>query len=707
MPPLYPVGPAADTPGVTNPDALGPLSAGGAASVAGASGRVSASDTEHPLRPLVAEWVSKIRIAEDFKREKFGAYAAECMQFFSGPYDFLYEKKASADREADEEDMPAPSFKMTVNKVAEAVQIFGPVLYHRNPNRLVTPRELPQFPPEVFGDPMDPGAAMMAQQAQMSQMQYMMLDKLRAVLLQHYLNWTPVELKLKDHSRRAIDESIIKGMGVLWTELYTPPGLPAQPDPANPMAAPHKLQMAGTFQESVDHLLIDPDCESLDDAKWIARRCIHPAWEVENQYGLAPGTLRGFCESAQRASEMDASEDGTHLRATGNSADLVSYWKIYSKMGVGGRLQGIGDSQRQVLDQFGDYCYLVVVDGLPYPINLPPALINATDPGAAEEILRRLDWPTPFWADDDWPVTPIQFHEVPRCPWPMSHFKPAMGELKFLNWAYSFLAGKIRTTCRDFLVAQGQLDDEFKEAILHGKDLTLLELKKSHGGTIDQVIQFLQHPAINGDVWKVIEAVTANFEKRTGLTELVYGESASSYRSAEEAQLKGSQLQIRPDDMAQKVEDAMTLVARKEAICARWHLTGRDIEPAMGPVAAHFWDSAVKTQDLFAMSKQLEYRVEAGSAKKPNKQRNADNMKEAMQTLFQPLFEYASQTGNVVPVNTLIVDWARSIDLKAEGYVLAVPPPPPAPPVGGPEGPPGEGGGGEGTGSEQEPKRAA
>jgi hypothetical protein len=46
---------------------------------------------------------------------------------------------------------------------------------------------------------------------------------------------------------------------------------------------------------------------------------------------------------------------------------------------------------------------------------------------------------------------PIYFHDVPNDPWPMSHLAPGMGELKFLNWAYSFIAGKIRIECRDFI----------------------------------------------------------------------------------------------------------------------------------------------------------------------------------------------------------------------------------------------------------------
>ena len=51
-----------------------------------------------------------------------------------------------------------------------------------------------------------------------------LIDRIRGILLEFYLNYTPTELDLKANSRRAIDEGIIKGMGVLWTELYKPQG---------------------------------------------------------------------------------------------------------------------------------------------------------------------------------------------------------------------------------------------------------------------------------------------------------------------------------------------------------------------------------------------------------------------------------------------------------------------------------------------------
>jgi hypothetical protein len=104
----------------------------------------------------------------------------------------------------------------------------------------------------------------------------------------------------------------------------------------------------------------------------------------------------------------------------------------------------------------------------------------------------------------------------------MAHAKAAMGELKFLHWAISFLMGKIRNTSRDFVAVLKEAGEEIKTQILEGRDLTLLEIDATHK-TIQEVVQFLQHPPMNQEIWKVIEAVERNFDKRTGLTELMYG----------------------------------------------------------------------------------------------------------------------------------------------------------------------------------------
>jgi hypothetical protein len=622
----------------------------------------------NPLRPLVSQWKEKIKLAMDFKKKEFQDDANTAMSFFNGPYDFMYGLKYRSARSAfvytGDDDMPRPSFSMTVNKVAEMVQLFGPVLYHRNPQRQVNPRKPPMVPIELFGDPNDPGVQQQFMQLAQQVSQLRSIDVARAKLLEFYLNYTPDALDLKSHSRMAIDEAIIKGMGVLWTELYSPPG--------------STLTLAGSFWDSIDNLLIDPDGETRDHGMWCAKRCTAPAWKIEEEYGLPPGSVQGNLESYTMQALIKGDEDGDYRRKQGLTNDLVVYWKIFSKMGLGARLSGVSPSLRQEFDQYGRFCFLVVSDEMPYPLNLPPEVFNS---GNVQEIQQRLQWPTPFWADDAWPFKEIVFHEIPRKVWPMSHLKPGMGELQFINWAYSFVAGKIKTACRDIIVVSKAVSEEMKTAILSGTDYELVELEKAHG-TVSEVVQFLQHPQFQGDIWKVIEAVEANFEKRVGLTELMYGSSTAQLRSATEANVKQSQMSVRPDDMANKVEDFMSQLARQEALTARWHLEGKDMVAVMGPVAAAFWDKLMVPSDPTEILHGLEYRIESGSVRKPNKERDAANMGQAMQTLFMPIMNYSMQTMDFAALNQLIGDWAKSIDLDATKYLFKAPPPPPPQPPG-------------------------
>jgi len=619
----------------------------------------------HPLQPIVAKWQEKIRMALDYKKTHFQEDADEAMFFFDGPYDAMYSQSKSKDSkgfvyQGDDSDFPKPSFAMTVNKVAELVQLFGPALYHRNPVRQVNPRKPPQMPQEflmMLPPQMQQQYGMVMQQAEQGRW----TDAARAEVLQHYLNFTPTALNLQDHFRNMIEEALIKGMGIVWPEVYQPIGAP--------------YRMVGSFFDTVDNLVIDPDAESKRDATWVARKCCHPVWRVEEEYKNPRGTLRGNLESMDRQAGVNTDKDGDYWRKQGQTNDLLVYWKIYSKMGIGNRLSGvkIRSEADAVMESLGKYCFLVIADEIPYPLNLPTSLIETAT--SDEEIKQRLEWPTPFWAEDGWPFSDLSFHTKPRQVWPISHMKPGMGELKFINWAMSFLAGKVKIACRDFVVIAKSAGEELKSIIQNGQDYTLIELEKAHG-TISEVVQFLQHPGFNGDIYKVIEAVTENFEKRVGLTDLVFGMSSRQMRSASEAQVKSDQIQIRPDDMAQKTEVTATDVARKEALACRWHLKAQDVQQVMGKEGSYWWSQLVESSDPAEITHQLEYRIEAGSARKPNKERDAQNMKDAVQTLFQPLFTYAQATGNVNPLNALITDWAKSLDMDPSRYILSTPPPP-------------------------------
>jgi hypothetical protein len=632
---------------------------------------------DSPFGPIVKHWLAKIELALEHKKKVFQNDADEAVRFYNGPYDFMYDKSFRASSRgfvyAGDETLPSPSFQMTVNKVAELVQIFGPALYHRNPVRRVSPRDLPDVSKAMIQamniDPMmlPPEMAMMMQQSQMQLQVQRGQDSGRALLYENYLSRTPYILDLKTESRKSIDEALIKGMGCLWTEVYTPPG-------AN-------FKLIGSFHDSVDNLIIDPDAESLDDAKWIARMYVKPKWQFMQEY---PGVTEDMLKSAQMSYDSAATlitdSDPIHRMRTGQTNDLIVYWRIYSKMGMGSMQKGVPQDLRGTVEVFGNYCHLVVCKGLEFFANLSPTVMSM-GPEYAQEFVQ---WPTPFWADDGWPFIPIYFHSVPRQVWPMSHIRPAMGELKFLNWAYSFLAGKIRTACRDILAVIKGAGEELKKTILRGTDYELIELEKQHGETINNVVSWLQHPPFHGDIYKVLQLVEGNFDKRTGLSELAYGMSSRQMRSASEAQVKADQINVRPDDMANKVEEAMGELGRREALAARWHLQPQDVAPVMGDDAAMWWQQLVVSSDPASTLHSLDYRVEAGSARKPNRDRDAQNMDQAMQTIYPALMQYASGTGLVGPVNALMEDWAKSRDIDATRYLLPVPPPPAPPPEAGP-----------------------
>ena len=413
-----------------------------------------------PFQTLSRAWLRNIKLAVNNKENEFTKDANEAIRYFDGPHDFMYKSdyasKSSTFQLSDQDGRPSPTFRMTVNKVAEMVQIFGPHLYHNNPFRQVSPRKAIGVPAQALV-----GTAVGEQVQQLQQMidqqneQTQMGDVLRANLLSAYLNYTPNEMDLKTHSRLAIDEALIKGLSTLWCEVYIPEG--------------SQRRFIRSVFDSVDNLVVDPDMESIRDAKWIARRRVLPVWEVENRFGLKAGSIQGTIQSigSQAYETALSGSEETYYKSRGQSNDLLVFWELYSRMGAGHLMQqpqatywpNRGGPFKKFLDQFGSYCYLVVTDDYPYPLNVPEKVVER---GNRDEIFQRLQWPTPFWADaaNPWPMSHLEFHPRPRKVWPMSHLKPAMGEVQFLNWAFSFMADKIKNTSRDFIAIRKQAGED-------------------------------------------------------------------------------------------------------------------------------------------------------------------------------------------------------------------------------------------------------
>jgi hypothetical protein len=323
-----------------------------------------------------------------------------------------------------------------------------------------------------------------------------------------------------------------------------------------------------------------------------------------------------------------------------------------------------------------------------FPLNLPPALLQeeAGENGVPQNFFMAAQWPIPFWAEPNgWPFTLLAWHGKPGYSWPISLIRPGISELRFINWAMSFLATRIATSSQTLIGVAKAADPDLKAKILEKseKGFNIVEISEAVGRSVSDVISVFQTPGVTQDMYQIISEVTALFDRRVGLTELLYGMTRNQFRSAAEAQVKAEQISVRPDDYANILEDALSEVARKEALLARWLIYPQDVEPLLGPMAAQAWGMHVQGENPDSIVREYSYRVEAGSARKPNLATKTENLNNFLQVAM-PVAQGLLQAGQPDLFNSLMTAWGQVNQFDVSSYL--VPPPPPPPP--GP--PPGE-----------------
>lgn len=687
------------------------------------------------LLPVVEGWRAKLVLARKWKKTQFQDDADEAMNYFDGAGKWFWDDEYARGPQgylSKGWEGRLPGFTLTINMVSRFVQLFGPSMYQQNPQRTINVRERAPLAPELQmvlaqqavqqqmmqgGMPPMPGMMtgpdgqpmmltpeqqqMMVEQqmqamAQQEQME-IVAKQTAADILSEYMNYTPDELDLVSNMRRTIDETIIKGASCVWTELYQPPG--------------SSMKMVGSFYDSIDNLFIDPDAEQIEDVQVIYRKCCHPYRKVEKEYGQRPGSLKKYCqtESAESQGEGAGSNSSKDDRERGQTNDLLTYYKVYSKCGVGVRLSGFGENGkgsptlaahlRPLLDQLDDECYLVVVPDCPYPLNLPPELQqqefmdevqeDGTVVSASEQAFNAIQeavrWPIPFWLDGGWPCEILSFHEKPGQVWPISHLKPGIGHLQFLNWAMSFLAERVMSSSTTFVGCMDSMYEEFTKARNTNEGgLTFLRIKELLGAKgVSDLVTFLNVPEVNMNIWQMIEAVNADFEKAVGLNELIYGVQDTQSRSATDINVRQANSNVRIEDMRRKVEKFSERLARKEAIAVRWMLTSADLSPIVGETRAMLADQLLFNQPMDQVAREFSYEIAPGDGATRNKLVQQQNISSALQN-FMPVFAGLMQTGQVQPLNALIGQWGSAFDLDVSGMLVQPPPPPMMPPEGAP-----------------------
>ena len=359
----------------------------------------------NPLRQIVQTWVKKLKAAEAYKKP-FNDDAKEASSFFDGDHNWMWKDAYARGERGYNSSIAPPSFRMQLNKVFELVEIFA-MLSYRNQcelylswnTREVYTMGLPENP--------DPMQETTPEQQQLigvvaAELEQKKQRKLGAELLEHYLNWTPVELDLKRQARMVVNEAMIKGAGVFWTEMIV------ADTTADSQMPP--MKMVGSFYDTIDNLLVDPDFDNADDQLWCARKMVRPIGEVSEQYGIPVEVLEKHYDketpTLQRQPKDKKKKDGTNK--------LLTFYKIWSKTGMGDRLKDAPKENKGVFDPLGKYAYLVVCEGVPYPLNVPPEVLEEevnAETGLPDSLLTRTAWPIPFYADPKgWPYTMLAFH---------------------------------------------------------------------------------------------------------------------------------------------------------------------------------------------------------------------------------------------------------------------------------------------------------
>lgn len=594
------------------------------------------------LQSVIQFWIKEKELCRKSRQKQFGDTADVLWGFMGKSFTDLYIEASGAFEEfhfsqdlldADGE-TAGPYYKPRLNKTREFVNVVLPFVHAKIPDRVVSSRRppLPEMLAAALGVPDGPTPD----------------EKLRAWLLQWWLNYLPGEYGAKREQRTAIIEALAKGRGVAWHEMI-----------AGPMGF-----IPGSFYDTVDHLFIDHSCRQWREAGYLLREHHWPSWRLAERFGIDARKLEG--------AQKQAAQSGRAVPREGS--DECVWFEVWSRVGVGQHHKAAGEElheKARMLDSLGRHIWLAILPGLDYPLNLPP---HIWDVATEAELHGRMEWPIAFFAEpsNPFPCTPLDIYPGTDSPWPTAPLAGVIPLQVFLDHLYAFLMGRVRSTCRDIIITADSLERAVKQAIVSGRDQTVVGMKDFPGEEIQKLVHILQFPPLNADAWRIVLQVERAFEQGSGMDPLLYGgEGNRQIRSAEEAGVRQANVTNRPNDYADAVEEWNSQCASKEGQMSRLYVQPQTVAPlfgeqvtedenAYGPLTMT-WAALVNTDDPAEACADLVL-VEAGSGRRKNRQKQTSDLQAISQTLLPMLQQFALQG--------LVGPWNEYVDMAAEVFEL-------------------------------------
>jgi hypothetical protein len=636
-------------------------------------------------------WLDAIQCGIDAKAV-YMAEAEQCETFYGSDQKDIYSRNFTADIGIIPQGMGigesggidgnaprTPIFNVRDNAAAKAVQIFVPLFLQGEMQATVQANKPFTPPPQLFGvmgdpnqpqpipPPNNPQAMQQYIQQEMARQQFFMATQqsdleyadrqYRSGIIEAAVNYIIKECNLKEESRPALRDMIVRGLGILHTEMVQFPNGTGN--------------LAGASYLDDDRIVIDPDAKRMKDAKWVAILCEHQAWEVARDY-----QSYGLQETDLHASEISLIGDRLtrhHETNEPRRKNIFRYWKVFSRCGIGARLKPKTERNPEfdMLDQaMGDYCYIVVSEGCDFPLNLTPAVEQmAMQSGGIHPFQVVTSWPCPFFydLDDPWPFTAGWFHERKGSPWPKSHLSFCIGYLNFMAWILGFLAESAYRNARGLWIADESVSEKIIEWLKNGQTDEIVKVTKGFGQSkVQDLIEYMEGPKFNNDLVGLYQFMMAEYQSMSGITDLLQGEMDRQMRSAEEASVLQNASQLRPQDMANKVQAWLARVVRKIAILARYSQAGQDMAVILGQFGAQAWDTGVRTQNMAELFREATYSVETGKGRKPDVNAELENVNQAMQFVLPVMNSQMMVTGDPTSFNGFLDAWGevRQMDQK-------------------------------------------
>lgn len=619
---------------------------------------VQQSAVEMQLKALTTSWISQVKRAEK-EKSAFNAIAHQCKSFAGGKSQSNFMWQPQYRDKYIGKGIKSPKFEVSLLKGFEYIAIFGPMLYWDYPTRKVQPtKSLVIDPAVVLGNDEQNqmfGESLVQQQAMEDQR-----AATRARLYEDILNYIQREQPgggLATHSKLAINEALLKGRGLVWTESYQYPG--------------SGRKLVGSFFDTVNNLFIDPDCcdPTLTKAKWIARRRYTPYWEVEKKFNLPKNYLRDKGKYESGASQANASAEKKEKQSPKN--DLVEWYEVYSRCGVGVKIDGVRSSMDEAWDEVvGDYAYIAVCEHCDFPLNAPLYVMSDENLGD-DQVEQFFSWPIPFWADDKWPVSQLDFYPDETTCWPVPPLAPALGELTCLNILISCYVEQAYETRQQIVAYVASAASEVEAALKSAESTIYLKLNDSIQRSVNEVVQFLNRADPNNGLLEAIQFLLQRFEERTGLSEILYGNAGPAVdRSAEAARNRNDRASVRPDYMAKVVADWQSAIADKEKIALRFTVTAQDLAPQLGSLGSYAWQTLVEQEDPEVVLRGMKCLCYASDMRKPDKARETSNMQQLTNQVLPVIAQISATTGDYKPLNEFFKSIGDSMEQDVNGWLI-------------------------------------